>query len=177
MACQTKSASKGDKGVGTSLYIDFSSCTHVANPTANPLTLDTETDNAYTKINCITEVTPPGAERAEEQDDGCLEEDLVVTDVGPKQLTSGTATIRYVPGDAVDVGLRAALDSGNDVSVVIKHPTGATVVYEWFDAKVTQFSPQSIGKRTFRTATIRLTPQMESGFATNAAHLGTGLTT
>lgn len=176
MTCQTKTASKGDKGVKTALYIDFESCTHVASPTANPLTLDTETDNAYTKVNCITEVTPPGAERAEEQDDGCLEEDLVVTDVGPKQLTSATATIRYVPGDAVDVAMRAAMESGDDVSVVIRHPVAASYVYEWFDAKISQFAPQSIGKRTFRTATIRLTPQMPSGFATNAAHLGTGIT-
>jgi hypothetical protein len=176
MACQTKSASKGDKGVGTRLFVDFTSCTHVADPAADPLTLDTSTDNDYTEVNCITEITPPGMERAEEQDDGCLGEDLVVTDVGPQQLTSATATIRYVPGDTVDQGLRAAHESGDDIAIVIKHPAGSTYVYEWFDAKVTQVAPQSIGKRTFRTATIRLTPQMKSGFAATAAHLGTGLT-
>lgn len=177
MTCQIKSASKGDKGVGTKLFIDFASCTHVADPSADPLTLDTATDNDYTAIACVTEITPPGVERAEEQDDGCLEDDLVITDVGPAQLTSSTFTVRYVPGDAVDVALRSAMDSAADLSCVIRHPTGATFVYEWFDAKVTQYSPQAVGKRTFRTATLRLTPQMKSGFATNAAHLGTGLTT
>lgn len=175
MACQTKVASKGDKGVGTLVYFDGSSCTHVADPDADPLTLDTLTDNAYTKLDCVTEITPPGAERSEEQDDGCLESDLIITSAGPKQLTSSTMTIRTVPGDAVDVALRAAVDSGNDLSFVIKHPTGATFIYEWFDAKVTQYSPQAITKRGFRTATLRLTPQSESGFTSTAADLGTGL--
>ncbi len=175
MACQSKAASVGDKGVGTKLFIDFDSCTHVADPDADPLTLDTETDNAYVAVVCVTEITPPGMERPEEQDDGCLEQDLVVSDVGPMQLTSSTFTIRYVPGSTTDVALKAALKESADLSCVIKHPVGSTFVYEWFDAKVTQYAPQAVGKRTFRTATLRLTPQMPSGIATNAAHLGTGL--
>lgn len=176
MACQNKTASKGDKGVGTKLFIDFNSCTHVADPDADPLAPDPATDNTYTQISCVTEITPPGVERTEEQDDGCLETDLVITDVGPETLSSSTVTIRYVPGDAVDVALRAAHKSGADLSVVIVHPAGASVVYEWFDAKVSQYQPQSVGKRTFRTASLRLTPQSKSGTTANAADLGTGLT-
>lgn len=173
MVCADPIISKGDKGVGTRLFIDFEACTQVEDPDADPLV--PEGTNTYTEVECVTEVTPPGGERDEDEDDGCLAVDDIIQGVGPRKFTSGSATIRYVPGDAVDDGLRALLASADTVSVVIKHPVGDDFMWEWFDAKLTQFSPQSITKREFRTAQIRLTPQTGSYMVEDPEELGSGL--
>lgn len=176
MTCAALTTSLGDKGVGTRFFFDPDSCTHVVDPDADPLVPDDTTDNDYTELECTQDVTPPGVERAEEEDDGCLALDNIVTGVGPRKFTSSTVTFRYRPGSAVEIAVRAAEKAGESRSFVIKHPTAATFVYEWFDATISQFQPQQITKRGFRTATIRLTPSTESGTVTDPADLGTGLT-
>lgn len=176
MTCASLSTSSGNKGVGTRLFFDPDSCTHVDDPDADPLTPDTSTANAYDEIVCTQEITPPGTERAEEEDDGCLADSEIVTSVGPSKLTSSTLTFRYTPGGALEAALKAAEKAGTPRAFVIKHPVASSFVYEWFDAIITQFQPQSITKRAFRTATVRLTPTIRSGTTTTPADLGTGLT-
>lgn len=173
MVCASPVISKGDKGVGTRLFIDFENCTGVQDPDADPLVPDGT--NSYTEVECVTEVTPPGGERDEDEDDGCLAVDDIIQGVGPRKFTSASATVRTVPGDAVDDAMRALLASADTVSVVIKHPVGDDFIYEWFDAKLTQYAPQSITKRDFRTSQIRLTPQTASYMEDDPEALGSGL--
>jgi len=175
--CANQTASQGNKGVGTRLYFDANSCTHVTDPDGDPLEADSGTANAYTEITCSTEVTPPGTERDEEEDDGCLAIDDIITTVGPRKLTSSTISFRYQPGDAVHVAIEAAEATGQPRSFVIVHPVGNALKYEWFDATISQFQPQSITKRGFRTASIRLTPATKSVIEDTPGDLGTGLPT
>lgn len=176
MTCANQSVSQGNKGLGTRLYVDPNSCTHVVDADADPLVADSGTDNAYTEVDCITEITPPGLERDEEEDDGCLAVDDIITTLGPRKLTSSTIQFRYKPGDAVHVAILAIEDAATPVSWVIKHIVDGVDTFEWFDASVSQFTPQSITKRGFRTASIRLTPATKPEIELTATDLGTGLT-
>ena len=178
MPCLNTTAQSGDLGLGTQLYLDFTGggqCVQVTDPT-DATTIDGT--NVFTKIPCLTNVTPPGKSWNTVQDDGCLDENENTEQRNVLVRNDISATIRYEPGGTVDLALKVARDDKNKkLGCVIRHPVGSSHVFEWCDAEVKEYNPQQTSKTQYREAQLALLVKTDTYFVTNAnaATLGSGL--
>jgi len=174
MACilSTTGLNRGVKGVLTQFFVNFADCTQGA-LNAGVLSAVTGT---YDELCCMRSLTPPGAERALTQDEGCIGEDVEYQDLGPVTFSQVSVTFRdqlsglsdwnrCANGDQVPDGLADAFYANTIVACCIKHPLADPVnpfLYELFDAQIVSITPGEITKNEYRETTVVFQPTSKS---------------
>lgn len=135
------------KGAGATFYIDVNS------------------DDTYTEIGCIREMTPPGITRAVVTEPPCLASTgASAQDTDDAQYTEMTLIVDMARNGTEDASLLAAIIADTTIQVCIKYPE-ATPVYDYFDAKLTGYQPQSVQRN--QTIRCQISLIQTTAFTTN----------
>ncbi len=130
----------GTKGKGTQGYVD------------------TDDDDQYRVVPCVTVVTPPGYERAIQDGEPCLGDTTLEQDTGDLKRTPIVGTMRWTANEAtIENALETCIKNDTPFNFAIKLPY-STPVYLFAAGKLTKLSPQQIDRDKFISRDFEFLP-------------------